>query len=124
MAIVIDQNFRDEGRVFVDFFGEAAATTPALGVLAVRTQAPVIPVFSWPEPDGGYRIEYRAEVRIPLTGDRAVDALEYTRVCTRIIEEQVRARPEYWLWMHQRWRTRPESVASSPGAESPGKDVG
>jgi len=114
VAIVIDQNFRDPNRVFVDFFGKPAATTPALGLVAVRTGAPVIPVFSWPEENGRYRIEYQPEVRIEPTGDRAEDALRLTRACTKLIEEQVRRRPEYWLWMHQRWRTRPAEEVEGP----------
>ncbi|MGD8376622.1 MAG: lysophospholipid acyltransferase family protein [Acidobacteriota bacterium] len=113
VALVIDQNFRDAGRVFVDFFGRPAATTPTLGVLAVRTGAPVLPVFSWPEADGRYRIEYRPEVLPVDTEDRAADALDLTRRCTGLIEAQIRARPEYWLWMHQRWRTRPETAGGS-----------
>ena len=123
VGIVIDQNFRDTGRVFVDFFGRPAATTPTLGVLAVRTGAPVVPVFSWPEEDGRYRIEYRPEVRPELTGDRSQDALRFTQICTKMIEEQVRGRPEYWLWMHQRWRTRPpdEAQIAGVGTVLPGK---
>jgi len=118
VAIVIDQNFRDPNRVFIDFFGRPAATTPTLGLVAMRTGAPVIPVFSWPEADGRYRIEYQPEVRIEPTGDRPEDALRMTRACTRLIEEQVRRRPEFWLWMHQRWRTRPAEEIEGP-ADNP-----
>ena len=107
VAIVIDQNFRDPNRVFVDFFGSPAATTPTLGVIAARTGAPVVPVFSWPQQDGRYRIDYHPPVKLEPSGDRTEEALRMTRACTRIIEEEVRRHPEYWLWMHQRWRTRP-----------------
>ena len=129
VAIVIDQNFREENRVFVDFFGRPAATTPFLGVVALRTGAPVIPVFSWPADDGRYRIEYHPEVEVVPTGDRAEDALQLTRACTRSIEAQVRSRPEYWFWMHQRWRTRPEDEADGSrvdlaGAAAAGKAGG
>ncbi len=107
MAIVIDQNFREPNPIFVDFFGRPAATTPTLGILAVRTGAPVIPVFSWPQEDGRYRIQYHPEVALEHTGDRVEDAHRLTRACTRIIEDQIRKRPDYWAWMHRRWRTRP-----------------
>jgi KDO2-lipid IV(A) lauroyltransferase len=107
VAIVIDQNYREANRVFVDFFGTAAATTPALGVIAVRTGAPIVPVFSWPLPDGRYRIEYLAPLRPDPGADGAEEASRLTAACTRLIEEQIRRRPEVWLWMHRRWRTRP-----------------
>jgi KDO2-lipid IV(A) lauroyltransferase len=126
VAIVIDQNCREPNRVFVDFFGRPAATTPALGLLAVRTEAVVVPVFSWPEPDGRLRVDYRPPVTIEASGDRAEDALRYTRECTRRIEEQVRSRPEYWLWAHRRWRTRPggEAAVGGDGAAAPARGTG
>lgn len=107
VGMVIDQNYRGTNPFFVDFFGRAAATTPTLGILAVRTGAPVIPVFCWPEKNGRYRIVYLPEVVVKTTGERAADAFRLTVRCTEIIEEQIRSRPELWSWMHQRWKTRP-----------------
>ena len=51
------------------FFGRLAATTPALGRLAVRFNAPVLPVFAYPEPEGRYRIVYGPPLDLPRTGD-------------------------------------------------------
>jgi len=107
VGMIIDQNYRGTNPFFVDFFGRAAATTPTLGMLAVRTGAPVVPVFCWPEKDGRYRIVYLPEVTVESTGDRAADAFRLTARCTEIIEQQIRTRPELWSWMHQRWKTRP-----------------
>lgn len=108
VAIVIDQNVRAGARVFVDFFGRSASTTPTLALLALKTGAPVVPVFSVPGPGGTYRIVYGPEVTVATTGDRDRDVRVLTQQCTRIIEEQVRARPDCWLWMHERWKTRPK----------------
>ena len=113
VAIVIDQNVRGEDGLFVDFFGTPASTTPALATLALKTESPVVPVFGIPMPDGRYRIRYLPEVQVERTGDRRADILALTQRCTRIIEEQIRAQPEYWVWMHRRWRTRP------PAGEEP-----
>ncbi len=107
VAIVIDQNVRSGARVFVPFFGRPAATTPTLALLALKTGAPVLPVFSEPLPGGRYRVVYGPEVEIERTGDRDRDVLELTRLCTSIIEAQVRANPSCWLWMHERWKSRP-----------------
>ena len=51
VAILIDQNVLDSEAVFVDFFGKKAATTPGLATFYLRTQSPIIPVFSIPTPD-------------------------------------------------------------------------
>jgi KDO2-lipid IV(A) lauroyltransferase len=107
IAFVIDQNFGEPGRVFVPFFGRPAATTPTLGIVAVRMGVPVIPVFAFPEPDGSYRIVYEPPLRTPCTGDAEADALEVTARATARIEAAVGLRPEAWFWMHRRWRTRP-----------------
>ena len=108
IAFVIDQNFGEAGRVFVPFFGRPAATTPALGRLAVRFKAPVLPVFSFPEPGGRYRIVYGPPLEVPDTGDAEADALDVTARATIRIEEAIRACPAAWFWMHRRWRTRPD----------------
>lgn len=108
IAFVIDQNFGEPGRVFVPFFGRPAATTPALGSLAARLDAPVLPVFSFPEPDGSYRVVYGPPLARPTSPDREAAALEITAAATARIEEAIRQCPGAWFWMHQRWRTRPE----------------
>ena len=110
VAIVIDQDTRGTDHVFVDFFGRPAATTPALGLLALKTGAPIVPAFGTPLPDGRYRISYLPEVpvqELAVTGSRDGDVKAVTQACTAIIESQVRARPECWLWMHKRWKSRP-----------------
>lgn len=116
VAIVIDQNVRGEDGLFVDFFGTPASTTPALATLALKTESPIVPVFGIPLPDGRYRIRYLPEVAPPRTGDTRQDILQLTQRCTRIIEDQIRAEPEYWVWMHRRWRTRPREDAQPASA--------
>lgn len=108
IAFIIDQNMGEPGHVFVDYFGRPAATTPAMGSLAARRNVPVIPVFSYPEADGGYRVVYGPPVPVPQTGDRDADGLAVTAAATKRLEEAVRACPQAWFWMHRRWRTRPE----------------
>jgi len=108
IAFIIDQNMGEPGHVFVDFFGRPAATTPAMGSLAARRGVPVLPVFAYPERDGGYRIVYGPPVPVPDTGDRDADGLAVTAAATARLEEAVRACPQAWFWMHRRWRTRPE----------------
>lgn len=107
VAFLIDQNVRSSARVFVDFFGRPASTTPTLALLALKTGAPILPVFSVPGPSGSYWSTFGPELDVPTTGDRDADVHALTQACTRIIEEQVRARPDCWLWMHERWKTRP-----------------
>jgi len=104
LAILIDQSVSSGDRIFVKFFGHTAATTPILGYLKLRTDASLIPSFALPLPKGRYRFIYSAPVEVTLTGDRKQDVWEITQVCTQAIEEQIRRYPDFWLWMHNRWK--------------------
>jgi KDO2-lipid IV(A) lauroyltransferase len=103
VAILIDQHLHEADAVYVGFFQRPAATTSALAALALRTGAPVVPVFALPLPHGRYRLIYEHPVEPPL-GDTPDAVREYTQRCTDVLEMYVRRHPELWLWMHRRWR--------------------
>jgi KDO2-lipid IV(A) lauroyltransferase len=115
VAILIDQDAREDG-VFVPFFGRPASTTPTLAMLALRTGAPVVPVFARVEPDGRIVVRVEPPVAIEPTSDRDADVLRVTAECTAVVERWVRRHPEQWLWMHRRWKTRPP--AETDGARN------
>jgi len=103
VAILIDQHIHSADAVYVDFFNRPAATTSALAALALRTGAPVVPVFALPQPGGRFRMVYEHAVAPPPSDDP--DALRaFTQRCTDVLEMYVRRYPDLWLWMHRRWR--------------------
>jgi KDO2-lipid IV(A) lauroyltransferase len=103
VAVLIDQHIQTADAVFVDFFNRPAATTSALAALALRTGAPVIPVFALPLPGGRFRMVYEHPVDPPPADDP--DAIrQFTQRCTDVLEMYVRRYPNLWLWMHRRWR--------------------
>jgi len=102
VALLIDQHVHTDA-VFVDFFDRPAATTSALAMLALRTGAPVIPVFDVPLPRGRYRMIYEHPVD-PPKDDSPEEIRAFTQRCTDVLEMYVRRYPELWLWMHRRWR--------------------
>jgi KDO2-lipid IV(A) lauroyltransferase len=107
VALLIDQNVRGEGGIFVDFFGVTASTTPALAILAFKSGAPIVPVFSYLDPGGRLRVRYCEPILPERQGQLADDIELLTQRCTGILEDEIRRRPGHWLWMHNRWRTRP-----------------
>jgi KDO2-lipid IV(A) lauroyltransferase len=103
VAVLIDQHIQSADAVYVDFFNRPAATTSALAALALRTGAPVVPVFALPLAGGRFRMVYEHPVRPPRDDDP--DAVrEFTQRCTDVLEMYVRRYPDLWLWMHRRWR--------------------
>jgi KDO2-lipid IV(A) lauroyltransferase len=115
VGILIDQHMTSPDAIYVDFFGRPAATTSTLAALAIRTGAPVIPLFALPLPNGRYRMIYEHPVEPPRLD--CPDAVrELTQRCTDVLEMHVRRRPELWLWMHRRWREAPgAALDDAPG---------
>ena len=103
VALLIDQHLHTPDAVYVDFFRRPAATTSALAALALRTGAPVIPVFALPLPRGRYRLVYEHPVD-PPRADTPDAVRDFTQRCTDVLEMYVRRHPTLWLWMHRRWR--------------------
>ena len=108
VAILIDQNVVRNQAVFVDFFGKAAATTPGLAAFFLKTGSPVIPIFCYPARRGRYTVKILRPLDILLTGNDDKDVLKITQFCTKIIQNQIQENPNFWLWFHNRWKTRPE----------------
>ena len=115
VGILIDQHMTSPDAIYVDFFGRPAATTSTLAALAIRTGAPVIPLFAFPLPGGRYRMIYEHPVAPPPT-DSPDAVREFTQRCTDVLEMHVRRHPELWLWMHRRWRDAPgAALDAAPG---------
>jgi KDO2-lipid IV(A) lauroyltransferase len=109
VGILFDQNTTRSEGVFVDFFGIPAATTTAVATFALRTGAAVVPGFLiWEEQLGKHRLRFDPPVALIETGNRGQDIIENTKLFNKILEVYVRKYPDQWLWIHRRWKTRPE----------------
>ena len=108
VAILIDQNVLRVQAVFVDFFGRPAGTTPVLGAFALRTGAPLVPAYCLPVASGRYLLKILPPPAVVLDGDVGTNVLKITQICTKIIENEIRSNPGFWLWFHDRWRSRPK----------------
>jgi KDO2-lipid IV(A) lauroyltransferase len=146
VGILPDQRVKASEGIEVPFFGRPAATTPVLARLSLRSGAPVVPVFAYPQPRGRYHLVIRPpilpeEVSAGANGgrggtgatggtgadtglgtnagaDSAPAVFALTRRYLEVIEEEIRLHPEMWLWMHQRWEER----ARPKGRQARGSD--
>jgi KDO2-lipid IV(A) lauroyltransferase len=118
VAILMDQNVQAGDGIFVDFFGRKAATTTVVAALAVKTGCAVVAGRGELRPDGRIRCVYDAPVVWQPSGDREADIAGLTQALTSRIEGWIRERPEQWLWIHRRWKTRPpEEQQTRPAGE-------
>jgi KDO2-lipid IV(A) lauroyltransferase len=107
VAVLMDQNVAWREGVFVDFFGRPAATTRGIALIALETDAAVLPIVNFRLEDGTYRIIMGEEVPLIRTGNRERDILENTQAYSAILEHYIRRYPDQWFWPHQRWKTKP-----------------
>lgn len=114
----VDQNQRRRG-VFVPLFGELASTERAAVSLALRKGYPI--VVGWVRRLGtGFR--FRMEVSPPFvpdaTGDRERDVVVAAARMNQMLEQMIRACPEQYLWIHDRYKTRPGPDDVHPAARA------
>jgi KDO2-lipid IV(A) lauroyltransferase len=109
VGLLMDQNMTPPAGVFVDFFGVPACAASGIARVALRTDASVVPAFTiWDDVRRKYRITFAPRLTLPKTGDDERDVVSATQLFTSVIEEYVRKFPDQWLWVHRRWKTRPE----------------
>jgi KDO2-lipid IV(A) lauroyltransferase len=111
LGVLIDQDTRVKG-VFVDFFGRPAYTPTGAVEFALRTGAALVPMAIHRNGDGKHTIEVLEYLPLPSTGNEEQDLTLHTQRCTEILEGFIRKHPDQWVWMHERWRTKPNHEKS------------
>ena len=104
IGILQDQRSSKHDGVTVPFLGRPAITHKGMAILAARTGAAVIPVFSHRKKDGRYHIEIHPRLYLIDTGDVKKDIILNSALFNRVLEKQVKKHPEQWFWVHRRWR--------------------
>ena len=100
-----DMDFGPKDSAFVPFFGVPAATLLAPSKMARALDMVVQPVVAQMLPGGrGYRVLFLP----PWTDWPSDDALEDARRMNAWIEAVVRADPAQYLWVHRRFKSRPQ----------------
>lgn len=103
-----DMDFGMQDATFVPFFGVPAATLMAPSRLARMLDMVVQPVIAELLPRGrGWKVKFLP----PLQGFPTRDAEADTAAMNRFIEQQILLQPEQYLWVHKRFKTRPEGQA-------------
>ena len=109
VGILMDTNMTPPQGVFVPYFGVEACTASGLARVALHSGAAVLPGFLvWEAAEEKYVLRFGEELELIRTGNAAQDIVANTALFTATIEAYVRRYPEQWLWVHRRWKTRPE----------------
>jgi KDO2-lipid IV(A) lauroyltransferase len=100
-----DQSQGRKNSVFAPFFGIPANTLTATTRLAKLTGAAVLPFLIQRLPDArGYALTIQPALENFPGESEVADATRFNA----LIESQVRANPEQYLWIHRRFKGRPQ----------------
>lgn len=103
IAILPDQHAKD-APVRVKFLGRVADTASGPATLAMRTGAAVVPAFVAREPGDNLVGEILPPIVMQDTGDREADIIANVQRINDVLGDQIRKRPDQWLWLHDRWK--------------------
>lgn len=104
LAIMIDQKI-NEG-IETDFFQHKAMTTPFPATVHLKYHKPLLCIHTIHKP--GFRVRLHIKIEpapvVHVTGDKTVDTLAIMNALNKQLEGWIRANPNQWLWMHNRWK--------------------
>jgi len=98
-----DQDLGRNKSIFAPLFGIQTATASATSRLAKNNNTRVIP-YSFIRTKHGYEMSFDKPLKNYPSGDAIKDASE----TNQILEKQILKNPEQYLWIHRRFKTRPE----------------
>jgi KDO2-lipid IV(A) lauroyltransferase len=101
VAFLNDQKFN--GGIVAPFFGRDAATAPGPTRMALRFDAPMIPMSVQRTRGARFRVVVHEPLEFARTGDRALDIRAGVDAVNAFMEARVRERPAEWFWVHKRW---------------------
>jgi KDO2-lipid IV(A) lauroyltransferase len=114
LVVQIDQDARHAG-VYVKFFGRPASTHKSPAVLSLKYGAPIVPVNIYREKGRHHAVLGEALRPEDFRGHPdPVKAL--TQAYTAQFETYVRAHPDQWFWLHDRWKTAERVARVDAGA--------
>lgn len=96
MALFFDLHAADG--VPVQFLGKPARTSLSAAELALRYDAPMIPIYATRQANG---LDFDVVVEAPIARGAA---LAMTEAVTRSLEARIAMAPAQWFWIHRRWK--------------------
>jgi KDO2-lipid IV(A) lauroyltransferase len=114
LGVLLDQDTHRVRGYFAEFFGRLALTPAGPLYIARKMDVPVVPLAIYRKPDDTYYMRILPPLKFEWTENKEQDVLEALVQCNRALEKLIRYDPTQWVWIHDRWRTRPPIDQSGP----------
>jgi KDO2-lipid IV(A) lauroyltransferase len=103
VILLPDQAVQPREGILVPFLGRLAWTTDAPAKMALRHESAIVFGFCIPGTTG-HRLEFEEPIRVDQLSSDEKNAEALTTRINDVISRRIAARPELWLWMHDRWK--------------------
>jgi KDO2-lipid IV(A) lauroyltransferase len=106
VVFVVDQFMGKPFGILTRFFGRETGTAYGLALFALKTRAPVLPIYTYEGLDNKMHVVFEPEVDFQdlITEDKEATMLAMTQRFNDKIEDIIRKHPEQWMWVHRRWK--------------------
>jgi KDO2-lipid IV(A) lauroyltransferase len=99
-----DQHAAPPDGIEVDFFGHPAWTFKSLALIALASDAALLPAASWREPDRTHVLRFEEPLGAIAAADVGEEIRRNTRAYNAALERLILRHPEQWYWVHRRWK--------------------
>lgn len=110
--IMIDQDTAVPG-IFIDFLGKTAYTPTGAARLAFDSRSEVVPMFIKRQKNNRHLFKIYPAMSFIDTGNVDDDIMKNTQQYSDIIGEFIKENPTQWVWMHERWKSTPDTIGAS-----------
>lgn len=109
IGVLLDLDSSKVSGYFAPFFGRPANTAAGPVVIGRKTGSPVVPMAMFRTSDNRYRIKILPAFEIDNTEDKEADIINGLTRCNKALEKLINHDPTQWIWIHNRWRSKPGS---------------
>jgi KDO2-lipid IV(A) lauroyltransferase len=110
LGVLIDTDSMRVRSMFIPAFGRLSNTPVGQTILGLRAGSEFVPMACVRIPGDRYKIIVKPPIEYRLTDDLEADVEKVTSLCTKALEEIIREYPDQWIWIHNRWNTRPPNT--------------
>jgi KDO2-lipid IV(A) lauroyltransferase len=108
IGVLLDLDSSKVAGYFAPFFGQPANTAAGPVVIGRKTGSPVVPMAMFRRPDDRFLVKILPAFRINNTDDKEADIIDGLTRCNRALEELINFDPAQWIWIHDRWKSKPD----------------
>ena len=107
VGVLIDNDSHRVRSMHIPAFGRLSNTPIGQTVIALKSGAPMVPMACLRTGGNRYKIVIKPQIQIDQSASEQEQIYEATLKCTRELEEIIDCYPDQWIWLHNRWKTRP-----------------